>query len=186
MQCFLDRAASLLTLPSIAGNGRTGQDSCTAGTCAGVDLCASVTCSSPSECSVATCNVNSGECDLIPEPNNTLCSTGICLDSACVATTSPCNISSCAAATEPCQVATCRNGQCGLGNSSDSAPCTSSGGGLGACLAGVCVLPADKCFGVTCLAPTQCDESNLCDRSTGECAVAHKRRGTACNDDDVR
>eukprot|EP00045_Choanoeca_perplexa_P018369 m.289284 g.289284 ORF g.289284 m.289284 type:complete len:3539 (+) comp17796_c0_seq1:93-10709(+) len=165
------------------GNPQTA-DSCLAGVCVGVDLCANVTCSSQNECAESVCDVQSGQCVEVSKPNNSVCSTGVCIDAVCKATTSPCNTSTCPTPANPCQVAACINDQCGFENSSDTASC-SLNGNTGSCSYGVCVVPDDKCLGVTCSAPSQCQSSNTCDSVSGQCVPAFKSRGTACNDNDV-
>ncbi|KAJ9439470.1 Extracellular matrix protein A [Diplonema papillatum] len=78
------------------------------------------------------------------------------------------------------------SGLCEYLNAGDGTTCDDSDDTTTAdvCTAGVCQ-GTQKCTGVVCNVVGQCDESSVCEATTGQCGVTLKQDGTACDDGDA-
>lgn len=176
------------------GDASTGNDKCTAGTCAGVDLCAGVTCDQNDQCHDAgSCDPSTGNCVYPDKADDTVCD-----DTDAATTDDKCTAGVCAGI-DKCAGVSCKasdvchtagecdkaTGQCSNPNAADDTTCDDGDDDTNndVCTAGVCA-GENKCAGVTCLASDTCHTAGVCDSATGKCSNPEKADDSTCDDGD--
>jgi hypothetical protein len=176
----------------------TDGNACTTAGCDGNGTCdqnhEAVICDLPTECQESnTCNPNTGLCEVTNKADSTPCAEtdgNACTTAGCDGQ-GTCDQNhqtvTCPAPTE-CQVSnTCdtTTGLCVPTNQPDSTPCTETDGN--ACTTAGCDGngTCDQNHQTkTCPAPTECQDSNTCDTTTGDCVPTNTPDSTPCGDID--
>ncbi|KAJ9461522.1 Halomucin [Diplonema papillatum] len=166
--------------PCDDGDSATVNDTCTAGTCAGLDLCGGKVCVTNEPCYNfdGVCNVNTGACEYEMKPDNHTCSDNNantvedrCKQGACI------GVDRCAGVV--CDDDPCLNEICDSSSGLCVATAPASGDG-GVSNNPKCV----TCVGVVCPDRGQCALQVSCDPATGTCPLANKTDNTVCDDGD--
>ena len=173
----------------------TTNDVCASEVCVHIGKCAGVVCAGPDDCNEAgQCDGTTGQCSAPLKADGTACiddtldtTFDVCTSGVCTHH-EKCSGVVCAGPDDCNEAWQCdaNTGQCTDASHADGTACTADelDTTFDVCTSGVCT-HHEKCSGVVCDVPDDCNEAGHCVANTGQCTGASHADGTACTADEL-